>query len=181
MLARKIQRLAFIFLKQTKQLCRLIFKPSTNQINNMALPISQKNLLVINKKNTFIALLGIFLVMGFVFAVTTTNEALADPVCTEDAFICPDGTTLTRGGLSCDFGECPPIVCISNDEISCSSCNECGCNYGTQTTTETCYGGTSSCGTACTVSTSACSADPQPGSGGTCTSDPNDCGERTSY
>ena len=41
------------------------------------------------------------------FAITKNAMAPLSPACTQEAKVCPDGSTVGRSGPNCDFAECP--------------------------------------------------------------------------
>jgi len=55
--------------------------------------------------------LGILVVGGGAYYYQTTKQAkIAKPVaCTEEAKICPDGSSVGRTGSNCEFAECPVV------------------------------------------------------------------------
>ncbi len=55
------------------------------------------------------------LVLGggtYYFLTKKTPEPVA---CTQEAKICPDGSSVGRTGLSCEFAECPTVKISIND------------------------------------------------------------------
>lgn len=61
---------------------------------------------------------ALFLVFGLVSFVYRSAlerpaplpEGFSEPICPMDALVCPDGTTVGRGGPFCDFAPCPAPV-----------------------------------------------------------------------
>src|SRR3989344_7127909 len=44
-------------------------------------------------------------IVGY-FAITKTATAPLSPACTQEAKVCPDGSSVGRSGPNCDFAEC---------------------------------------------------------------------------
>jgi hypothetical protein len=71
-------------------------------------------------KNLFTAIVVLLVVAaGIVGYFFITNGAMAplSPACTQEAKVCPDGSTVGRSGPNCDFAECPtPTAAIPETE-----------------------------------------------------------------
>lgn len=59
-----------------------------------------KNLLVL------VVIIILATIMYFISGITPTNKI----ACTEEAFICPDGSSVGRSGPKCEFAPCPTIT-----------------------------------------------------------------------
>lgn len=50
-------------------------------------------------------------------------------VCTTDAELCPDGSSVGRTGPNCEFAECPPPVTLGRQGSACQSDSDCSLGY----------------------------------------------------
>ena len=71
-------------------------------------------------KNLFTAIIVLLVVgagiVGY-FAITKGAMAPLSPACTQEAKVCPDGTSVGRSGPNCDFAECPaPVASVPETE-----------------------------------------------------------------
>ena len=65
-------------------------------------------------------------ILAFIFGMnyyksleSKTNNSVVKVGCTEDAKICPDGSTVGRSGSNCEFEICPTII-PEGEKINCS-------------------------------------------------------------
>ncbi len=49
----------------------------------------------------------IIVIVGLVFAAKKTEAPTTPRACTEEAKICPDGSSVGRTGPNCEFAPCP--------------------------------------------------------------------------
>jgi len=66
----------------------------------LQMPHINKNLLIL------IIIIISATVMYFISGITPTNKI----ACTQEALICPDGSSVSRSGPKCEFSPCPTIV-----------------------------------------------------------------------
>lgn len=66
--------------------------------------------------NIIYTLLALALVVGiFSFIAFNPSPSLAPQACTEEAKVCPDGSTVSRTGPNCQFSPCPEVPSVPDD------------------------------------------------------------------